>query len=333
MRPDPSSFTRTPQQPPPIPPVQATPFRWSVMIPVYNCASYLAQTLESVLIQALPPDEMQIEVLDDASTDADVEKLVFEIGKGRVHYFRQPQNVGSLHNFNTALCRAMGEYVHLLHGDDVVLPGFYKEIAQLFQCFPEAGMAFCRYLYLDEAGKVLYPAELEAEKPGLLSHWLERLAARQRVQTPAVVVKRRLYEQLGGFYGVHYGEDWMMWIRIAQQFPVAYSPVLRAAYRRHIHSISGRTARSGADMRDIRYVIRWMKRGAGLPAALYRRTMPQARRFYAHYALQTAHQLWHQRAGIRATLAQLRQACLLHPGSLLHAYAWKLYVKILCQLH
>lgn len=64
--------------------VQTDRPRWSVMIPVYNCAGYLAETLEAVLVQALPPHDMQIEVIDDCSTDADVEALVQEIGKGRI---------------------------------------------------------------------------------------------------------------------------------------------------------------------------------------------------------------------------------------------------------
>ena len=48
---------------------------WSVMIPAYNCARYLRQSLESVLVQDLGPSHMQIEVVDDRSTEDDPEKL------------------------------------------------------------------------------------------------------------------------------------------------------------------------------------------------------------------------------------------------------------------
>ena len=105
---------------------------WSVMIPVYNCAAYLPETLRSVLQQAPGPDEMQIEVIDDHSTDADVEKLVKEIGRGRIAYCRQPQNVGSVRNFETCLNRSTGHIIHLLHGDDKVRPGFYEKMFSLF---------------------------------------------------------------------------------------------------------------------------------------------------------------------------------------------------------
>ena len=124
-------LTRIPTQPPiiqQVPPGVDRPL-WSVMIPVYNCAAYLPETLRSVLQQAPGPDEMQIEVIDDHSTDADVEKLVKEIGRGRIAYYRQPQNVGSLKNFETCLNNARGHLVHLLHGDDRVRMGYYQTIS------------------------------------------------------------------------------------------------------------------------------------------------------------------------------------------------------------
>ena len=52
---------------PPVPAGEARPF-WSVMIPTYNCAVYLRETLASVLAQDPGPDRMQIEVVDDQLT-------------------------------------------------------------------------------------------------------------------------------------------------------------------------------------------------------------------------------------------------------------------------
>ena len=121
---------RTPQQPPVIQPVETDEPRplFSVMIPAYNCVHYLGHTIQSVLSQALPEAEMQIEVIDDASTDGDVAALVAQIGKGRVGYYRQPENSGSLRNFETCINRAKGHYVHILHGDDFVIDGFFERM-------------------------------------------------------------------------------------------------------------------------------------------------------------------------------------------------------------
>jgi len=91
---------------------------WSVMIPTYNCAQFLRETLASVLMQDLGPEVMQIEVVDDYSTQGDVEAIVQEMGQGRVGFYRQPENRGHVWNFQTCLERSQGRLIHLLHGDD-----------------------------------------------------------------------------------------------------------------------------------------------------------------------------------------------------------------------
>ena len=56
---------------------------WSVMIPTYNCAALLRETLKGVLAQDPGPERMQIEVIDDASTKDDPEAVVREQGRPR----------------------------------------------------------------------------------------------------------------------------------------------------------------------------------------------------------------------------------------------------------
>ena len=116
------------KRPPLIAPVREGAWRpkWSVMIPTFNCADYLRITLQSLLDQVPGPDEMQIEVVDDCSTKDNPEAVVQELGRGRAQFFRQPGNVGAIENFNTCVRRSRGHYVHLLHGDDLVCPGFYS---------------------------------------------------------------------------------------------------------------------------------------------------------------------------------------------------------------
>jgi glycosyltransferase involved in cell wall biosynthesis len=217
---------------------------------------YLKKTIESVLVQDLGPEKMQIEVIDDCSRDGDVKKLVEETGQGRVAFFQQPHNRGSLRNFETCLNRARGHYVHLLHGDDLVKPGFYNEIEALFSSFPTAGAAITNYNWVDEAGVETAPTRQLRSEPGILDNWLYKIASKQLLQPPAVVVKREVYETLGSFFAVHYGEDWEMWIRIAAHYPVAYTPKCLATYRGgHSTNISSQAVLSGQNIRDLKKVI------------------------------------------------------------------------------
>lgn len=238
---------RIPQTPPIIPPLENELDRtlWSVMIPVYNCSNFIPDAIESVLNQDLGEEQMQIEVVDDASTDADIKALVLKHGKGRVGYFRQPENRGSLRNFETCIKRSKGKLIHLLHGDDKVNDGFYQEISDLFHRFPEAGAAFTNYDFIDEEGKQIGQFQLEEKEPGILDNWLLRIASSQKIQYASMVVKREVYEKLGSFYGSNCGEDWEMWVRIAKFYPMAYSPKVLAAYREQTQSITWENAVSG----------------------------------------------------------------------------------------
>src|SRR5712692_12027908 len=68
---------------------------WSVMIPTYNPrADYLEETLRSVLQQDPGPEEMQIEVIDDHSSDDLAAQTVRRVGGGRVSFHAEPQNRG-----------------------------------------------------------------------------------------------------------------------------------------------------------------------------------------------------------------------------------------------
>lgn len=248
---------RIPKQPPLIKPVTSNNRpQWSVMIPAYNCIQYLKDTLLSVLEQDKGEAAMQIEVIDDYSTDGDVAELVQEVGKGRIKYYRQPQNVGSLRNFETCLNRATGHWIHLLHGDDLVKHGFYAEIEMLFGNYPQAGAAFTKGFYINEKG---YETGIERqlkEEPGIIDNWLLKIAVRQRLQPPCIVVKREVYEKLGSFYGAHYGEDWEMWVRIAARYPFAYSPKCLAFYRVHDNNITSRSFISGQYIKDVKTIIK-----------------------------------------------------------------------------
>ena len=281
---------RLPQAPPVVAPLPAAADRpqWSVMIPVYNCAAFLPDALNGVLAQDPGPAQMQIEVVDDASTDADVAALVQALGRGRVGYYRQPRNVGSLRNFETCLNRSTGHLVHLLHGDDRVKPGFYEKMAELLNTYPEAGAAACHYATIDEAGRLFgVPARL-AQADGLLDNWLLRLGERQRLQYVATVVRRSVYEELGSFYGTNYGEDWEMWVRIAKHYPFAYTLDILAEYRLHNQSISSTKLASGEIVADLVQVIGRIREH--LPAAHRQRITKLASRFYAHYVITEAYE-------------------------------------------
>jgi len=231
---------------------------WSVMIPTYNCANYLRETLASVLAQDPGSDLMQIEVVDDCSTKDDPKAVVEELGRGRVDFYRQPQNVGHAKNFEICLQRSRGHLVHLLHGDDCVLQGFYAKLQHLFEQHPEIGAAFCRHIFMDEQSHWWVISNLEQPESGILAGGLERIIANEitfsPIQTPSIAVRRKVYERLGGFDRRFEccGEDCEMWARIAAHYAIGYEVETLAAYRQARQgSLTKTSTRSGKFARDM----------------------------------------------------------------------------------
>ncbi len=298
---------------------------WSVMIPVYNCAAYLKETLASVLSQYPGPEKMQIEVCDDASTDADVQQVVAELGQGKVGYYRQPVNVGHLRNFETCLHRSSGSLIHLLHGDDKIYPGFYLQMEAAFKAFPDAGAAFCRYIVKDEFDQSVWKSDLERPTAGLLENWLRRLACEQRIVTPSMVVRREVYESLGGFFGVHHCEDWEMWLRIAANYETAFVPDILAEYLVRKGSNSSKSFLSGRDLKDIRWLINHTKRY--FPRKEWKAIQHTARMNYAHAAVENAQKLWNRKGHRKGVRNQLIGALRLFPGRSVLFPAIALYGK------
>ena len=228
----------------------------SVMIPTYNCASYLEHTLESVLAEAWPRSEMQIEVVDDRSSKDDPEAVVRRSGGGRVSFFRQPVNLGPQANFTACVRRATGEWVHVLHGDDMVASGFYDALRHAAAAAPDIHAFVCAVTTIDADNRPVDSFEFGPRTAGIVPDLLDKLAVQNLIMFPSIVVRRRAYEQLGGFHpALFHAADWDMWKRVAARYPVWYEPRRLALYRVHTQSDTSRLMQTGANIADARHAI------------------------------------------------------------------------------
>jgi glycosyltransferase involved in cell wall biosynthesis len=325
-------LARIPNSPPVIQPLAEDTARplWSVMIPTFNCISFLKKTLESVLIQDYGVANMQIEVIDDCSTDGNIEELVKKIGKGRISFFRQKINVGSLRNFETCLNRSKGKWIHLLHGDDMVKNGFYEEIQYLFKNNSTAGAAFTGCKNIDKNENEGDGFDTIKNTPGLIDNWLQKIARFQMLQPPSIVIKREVYEHLGGYFGVHYGEDWEMYTRIAKYYPVAYSPKNLALYRVHDDNSSSQSIISGQHIKDIRKVISIIQNY--LPQNARRSTRNISKKHFSIFFAKTAHQIYNVHHKKKISLKQALAAISLHANPTTFSLLIRLYIKCLFNL-
>lgn len=276
------------------------------MIPTYNCSDLLEQTLRSVLDQDPGPEQMQIAVVDDCSPNGNAEAIVNRLGSGRVEFLQNQTRGGLAANWNSCIRRSRGSWVHILHQDDLVLPGFYQRMGAAAQQRPDLGAAFCQHLIIDDDGHWVRLSSLERKTPGVLDGWLEKIAVAQRIQCPSMVVSRTAYEKLGGFNKeLVFCLDWEMWVRISAQYPVWFEPTALACYRTHESSETARLGGVGADAADWRKTIDVIQQY--LPKPLRPTLRRKAVRRLAGYLLDRSSELLNS-GERKAGTARMRQA-------------------------
>jgi glycosyltransferase involved in cell wall biosynthesis len=184
------------------------------MIPTYNCAKYLEQTLKSVLSQDLGVYHMQIEVIDDCSTIDDPEEVVNRIGRGRVFFFKQKNNVGPIKNFNTCLSRAKGELIHILHGDDYILDNFYSSFHSKFLEYNNVGIIISNCFIINHNDEIKEDTNNTFFNDQYINN-INNILYSNPIRTPSVVVKKSAYLKFGNFdESLNHCADWDMWVRI-----------------------------------------------------------------------------------------------------------------------
>jgi glycosyltransferase involved in cell wall biosynthesis len=195
---------------------------------------------------------MQIEVVDGCSTKDDPEEIVKEVGKGRVTFFRLPSNQGPAHTFNACLERSRGRWVHILHGDDMVLHDFYDMYSAVISAHPQVVMVVGGVSTIDENNNILFESpQKDTENVGVIHNFAEQQGFRTKAAFPAVVVRRSTYEAAGGFCTwFQHMIDMDMWLRIALQGDVVGIRRPQALYRKHSHSDTNRFIVSGDNIRE-----------------------------------------------------------------------------------
>jgi glycosyltransferase involved in cell wall biosynthesis len=186
----------------------------SVVIPAYNSAAYIRETLESVLAQTYPP--LETIVIDDGSTDTTAE--IVQSYAGRVRLLQQDhQGVSAARNLG--IKEARGDYIAFVDSDDLWLP---EKLRLQAACLLEKDVVWvtCYVDYFsDKSGQILYHYRKKLYEGDVL----EQEFVYKFIRSPTPVVKRTVFEEIGYFneeYDVRTIEDTDMWLRIAARYPL-----------------------------------------------------------------------------------------------------------------
>ena len=197
--------------------------RISIVMPLYNKAETVLDSLRSVLVQTVT--DWELIVIDDGSTDGGGEQ-VSTLGDTRVRlHWQLNAGVSAARNAGVELARA--DLVTFLDADDLWMPDFLAAILALRDEYPQACWFATGYEIRPDSGpaRVARLSGLASGfERGLLPNYF-RLASRSDppVWTSAVAVMKNNLQAIGGFPAdISSGEDLLTWARLAARYPLAY---------------------------------------------------------------------------------------------------------------
>jgi GT2 family glycosyltransferase len=198
----------------------------SVLMTTYNREKYVGAAIESVLNSSFK--DFELVVVDDRSTDKTVDIVrEWQAKDDRVKLFINNQNLGDYPNRNQAAAHATGKYLKYVDADDLIYPWGLQILWECMEGFPEAGWGLCS-LAQDKARP--FPFVLETQEAYRYHYLGPGLFHKAPLSS---IIKKELFDAVGGFEPGRMVGDFEMWHRLAFQSPVVLMPHGMVWYRAH----------------------------------------------------------------------------------------------------
>ncbi|WP_020601237.1 glycosyltransferase family 2 protein [Spirosoma panaciterrae] len=193
---------------------------FSVIIPLYNKASYIQLAVESVLKQTYV--DFELIIVNDGSSD-DSLNVVQSFRDSRLRIISQ-KNQGVSASRNNGVLMAQHEYIAFLDGDDWWDPTFLEKMAVLIVSHPAAGIYGCQYFWVKNGKQKCSINHEPSGFAGYFDYFVGYMYAWWMPLTSiSVVIRKSVFEEMRGFKtNLKFGEDFDLWVRIALAYPVAY---------------------------------------------------------------------------------------------------------------
>lgn len=211
----------------------------SVIIPAYNAASYIKETIDSVFSQTYR--HFEVIVINDGSPDTIILERVLQPYRESIVYLIQ-ENRGLSGARNTGIRAAKGNLISLLDADDIWLPDYLEQQVAFLRDNPKRDLVYCNAEFFGEGitpGQFYMnacPSEGEADAVAIIS--------KRCTVFVSVTARKGALQAIGFDESLRSCEDLDCWLRFAAAgYRIGYQRKVLARYRRHAASLSANAER------------------------------------------------------------------------------------------
>jgi glycosyltransferase involved in cell wall biosynthesis len=219
----------------------------SVIAICFNHERWVTECLDSIAAQDHP--NIQLIILDDCSTDGSVRVIREWLARtgAPARFIEHPMNVGICASRNDALRHATGDYVACISTDDTWVPHKLSSQVAILESLPRnVGLVYGDAYRMDENGIRLPGMQMD-----MAGAWLgfspgappsgdvyDELLRGSFIPGMTTLIRRSVFDAVGPYDESLAYEDWDMWLRIAQQYEVAFAAGPWATYRSMLGTLS-----------------------------------------------------------------------------------------------
>lgn len=193
--------------------------RYSIVIPCYNAARFVGESIRSSLAQT--DGDLEVLVVDDGSTDGSAEVVAALSDDTRVRLIRQTnQGVGAARN--AGLAAARGEFINFLDADDLLEPEKLALQGRLLIENPELGLVLCNGRVIDADGQITAEHLIVPRRFTGLPPLFDVLFCGGQFPPLVPLLRRSLAIEAGGFSTDRAVSGWAdtgFWLKVAQSGP------------------------------------------------------------------------------------------------------------------
>jgi len=200
----------------------------SIILPTYNGAKYIRQSIDSCLNQT--HKNIELIIVDDGSTD-NTPQIIKSYKDSRIRYLRQDINYGVSYALNKGFSHANAEYLTWTSDDNFYSPEAIECMLRVLQSNKKIDFVYANFYKIDEKGNILVVRRVDSPK---------RLDIENCIGA-CFLYRKRVYQRIGDYNPkALLAEDYDYWLRVREKFRMQKINKYLYYYRVHLGSLSSR---------------------------------------------------------------------------------------------
>lgn len=204
----------------------------TIIIPAYNHEMFIQEAINSAIDQTY--ENIELIIINDGSTDNTHAKIIELNDKCNARFknftFKSRENKGLLPTLKEVEPLINGKYFSILYSDDIFTKDRVKKQVNALESNKECALCYGKMSGIDKDSKIIKDYKT---KHAVSGHVFEKLLIRNFIPAPTVMIRTKIFKEIGG-YDLNYDyDDYPTWLKIAHDHKVLFLDDVLVYYRTH----------------------------------------------------------------------------------------------------